>query len=443
MNTSSTSGGRRHAKRLRITSALPPFWELVASERVWRVIEHVEAAVPTLGRRCGYTLMDIVVMDVAAQLFGSNRAAERYLGDPNVWERLRRHAVTAFPKDPARRLSQRAPSRQAHYRARKAINSSAAVAEFKRALRTEAVAAATHMDMFVPAAGTWAAPDVSQCIVGDSVWLSTATKHRAPSGTPPGVQQGRELVVLACSRPDANERVVLDAEFVPSRRGPTRDGRNGADHAVEMLSRLLTETASLLRPGLRGFVHDMALTSEAADKTLELGVLPITKVPRAAGGTCRRVNLGTHTFTAPDGTQHAHEVAAIGGSPTVALTDSRGAVLAVPLDRQHIRWGRNGQQRHVAYGRYAMPHAPPVPAHLRGASAVIRFNSTNQEVIAGRRRTQALRAIPETDADFAELFGRREDMEAMFADLKHPARHAVRDDFGIVIYQIRRLVDGS
>ena len=82
MNTSSTSGGRRHAKRLRITSALPPFWELVASERVWRVIEHVEAAVPTFGRRCGYTLMDIVVMDVAAQLFGSNRAAERDLGGP-------------------------------------------------------------------------------------------------------------------------------------------------------------------------------------------------------------------------------------------------------------------------------------------------------------------------------------------------------------------------
>ena len=147
----------------------------------------------------------------------------------------------------------------------------------------------------------------------------------------------------------------------------------------------------------------------------------------------------------PDQIRHSfrHPQAAIGGSPTVALTDSRGAVSAVPLDRQHIRWGRNGQQRHVAYGRYAMPHAPPVPAHLRGASAVIRFNSTNQEVIAGRRRTQALRAIPETDADCAELFGRREDMEAMFADLKHSARHAVRDDFGIVIYQIRRLVDGS
>ena len=88
-----------------------------------------------------------------------------------------------------------------------------------------------------------------------------------------------------------------------------------------------------------------------------------------------------------------------------------------------------------------MPH--PSPRIYGGLRLSIRFNSTDQEVIAGRRRTQALRAIPETDADFAELFGMREDMEAMFADLKHPARHAVRDDFGIVIYQIRRLVDGS
>ena len=429
--TSSGAHAKRRAKATpRVALALQPLKRLVVSERVWRVVEHVEAAVPTRGRRRRYALMDIVVMDVAAQLLGSHRAAARDLGDPQAWERLRRHVMTAFPKDPTRRLSQRAPSRPTHCQARQLYSSGEPLAALKRALRADAVETATRMGMFAPTADTGTAPDRSQFIVGDGTWLSAATKHR-----------GRELVALAGSRPNGSDRIVLDAEFAPS--GPTRDGRTGADHAEEMPSRLLTENSRFLRPGLHGFVHDMALTPKAADKVLDLGVLPITKVPRAAGGTCRRVSLGMFTFTAPDGTRHDREVTAIGGEPTVALTDSRCIEVAVSLDRQHIRWEHNNQRRRVAYGQYVLPHAPPVPKHLWGASAVIRCNSTDEEINSGKRRTRALRAIPETDTDFVALFGMREDVEAVFADLKHPARHAVRDDFGIVIYQIRRLVDGS
>ena len=78
MHTSSTSDGERHlrpdggvhAKRTPgvSTSTLRLLSDLVASEHVWRVVEHVKTAVPTLGRR-RYTLMDIVVMEAAAQIF--------------------------------------------------------------------------------------------------------------------------------------------------------------------------------------------------------------------------------------------------------------------------------------------------------------------------------------------------------------------------------------
>ena len=446
MYTSSTPDGERHlrphgavhAKRTPgvSTSTLRLLSDLVASEHAWRVVEHVETAVPTLGRR-RYTLMDIVVMEAATQIFDNRRRAERHLSDPRCWKRLRRAATRAFPRDPTRRLASRPPSHSTHYRARRAYGCGEALTELKRVVRTEAVEIATLMGMFTPGAGSWTAPDRTQSIIADCTWIAVSTKYRPPSQRS-DVQPGRKLDMLSARGPN-NERLLLDAEFVPRRNDPTRGGSSGADHAVAMLGRLLAENRALRR-GVRGFVHDTALSAEGIDKVLDLGVLPITRVPKVAGGTCRRVNLGTHVFTARDGTQHDHQVIAIGGAPTVALPDSRGVSTVVELDRQQIRWEHNNHHN-IAYGRYAIPNTPSVPAQLRGAVTVIRINSTNKESNSGKRRSWALRAIPENDAAFVALFGVRADVEAMFADLKRPACHtSYDDDFSVVVYLIRRLV---
>ena len=154
------------------------------------------------------------------------------------------------------------------------------------------------------------------------------------------------------------------------------------------------------------------------------------------------VNLGTLPFTGADGTQHDHAAVTVNGAPSVVLPDSDGDEVIVPLRRQQIRW-KNNRSRHVAYGHYAMPDTPPVPTHLRGASTVIRLNSLDNEAGSSTRRTRALRAIPEGDADFDRLYGIREDVESAFADLKNGAtrlRGSRNHDFQIVVYQMLNIV---
>ena len=380
-------------------------------------------------------------MEAATWLYGSSRDAARNLGDPLVWARLRHAARRAFPNDPKRRLSKRAPSRHQHYRARQTYFCGEAFAALGRDLRREALRAATHMGMLDPARGSWTHPDTTQCIIGNATWIPAATnQHRrgplAPdTGKPRARNRGtdigyntsdgprkipaRVLVMLACRNSDSGGSIVLDAEPMPSDNSPDREVRSDADQAVEMLRRLLDENEDLLRPGLRGSTYDMAISSEAIDTVLDMRVLPITKTPRSACDGNRRASLGNHTFTAPDGTEHDHYVTAIGGSPAVVLTDSRGVEAAVPLRRQHIYWGHGGQQRNIAHCRYAMPDSPAIPKNLRGASTPIRLNSTNQEVHSRphTRRTRALRAIPETDPSLA-VFAIREDTESIFLSLR-------------------------
>ena len=154
------------------------------------------------------------------------------------------------------------------------------------------------------------------------------------------------------------------------------------------------------------------------------------------------VNLGTLPFTGADGTQRDHAVVTINGAPAVVLTDSGGEETIVPLCRQQIRW-ENSRSRHVAYGHYAMPDTPPVPTHLRGASTVIRLNSLDNETASRKRRTRALRATPEGDADFGRLYDTRENAESIFADIKRGAgrlRGSRDSEFRILVYQMLSIV---
>lgn len=424
---------------------------IVQSDVIWGLAEQLEAFHESrehAGRRHQYTLMDILVTSAAAQLYGSDRAAIGELKDPGMWERLRNAAAAAFPVDSLRRLSPRAPSRYQLSRARQNHFSGDALDLLKQGVRAAAVSAAADLGAFDPSAGTWTDPDEAQCVAGDATFIPVSTRHgKGPerryfrvddAGRVLRSVPGRELVVLSCSGSMDGERMVLDAEL--SEGAVT--GCNDADRAAAMLRRLLDEHGDTLRPGLRGLVYDAAMTSDTVDQILDMGVLPITRVPRSRDGGYRSVNLGTCPFTDADGTQHDHEVVAINGAPTVVFTDSDGDEITVPLHCKQIRW-ENGQSRHIAYGHYAMPRTPPVPKHLRGASTVIRLNSLDDEAGSGKRRTRALRAIPEGDADFDRLYGIRERVESTFADIKSGAgrlRGSRDSDFQILVYQMLSIV---
>ena len=305
--------------------------------------------------------------------------------------------------------------------------------------------------MFDPGTGTATCPDTSQCVLGDATWIRATTGHRhfrsrqlpaRSHGKHVGVP-GRELVVLMCLSSNG-ERIVLDAAFMPEDRA---DSRNDADQAVDMLTHLLDEHGDLLRQGLRGFIYDMAMSAEAIDRVLDIGVLPITKVPRSHGGGPRSACLGPHTFTANDGTRHDHDVIAIDGSPVVLFANSHGVKMAVPLHRHHFRWER-GQRRHIAVCRFVMPSSPIVPKQLRGAVTAVRLNSTDKEVHAmpHMRRTRALRVIPEADPGF-EVYSAREVVESEFAHLKHRAGHGLRArsrdtaEFSLLAYLMLQLAE--
>ena len=414
-----------------LASPLSQLETLVGWESLWRMVEQFEAfhnsAPNRSGTRRQYRFVDIVVTAAATQLRGSTRQAVLELSD--TWQRLRRAAAAAFPTDPTRRLSQHAPSRHQYHRACRDFFVGDALGELKRALRAETVAAAEEIGMFNPRAGTWTHPDRSQVVVGDATRLHAKTSppggsHRAPV---------RELVMISARCPHNGERVVLDAHLAQD-----RSSSSDAEEAVAMLERLLGEHGQNLQ-GLRGFAYDMAMTPRVLDKVLDLGVLPITAVPTAPGGAPGCVNLGSHTFTAPDGTPHSHDVIAFNGSPAVTLTDRRGDAWIVALDRQRIKWTRNGR-RCIASGRYAIPADSAVPAPLRGAVTTIRFNSNDNEIGNGTRRTRALRPIPADDPAFA-VYGERNDAEAVVGDLKRRPGHTFRTEFSVVTYQMLHLAN--
>lgn len=415
---------------------------------VWASLEEVQArqteakvAGPTRRQRAP---MDFVVLDAAAWLCGSLQAAIKHLSDPDVWNRLRRAARREFPNDPRRRLSNTPPSRAQHYRARHVRFCGEALADLGRAFRREAVRAARRMGMFDPTTGSWADPDATQCISGDSTWIRDVRGSDASDCIADGrLQRGRRLVMLACGTGHNRERIILDAELVPPRTGSSADARTEAAQAVAMLGRLLADNGDLLRPGLRGFVYDMAMTSKDMDRVFDVGLLPITKVPLTADGGHRRVSLGSRVFVADDGTHHDLVVHAVNGAPAVTVTGSDGIETQVRLRRHSIHWQRQHDNASVAWCVCAVPDDSAVPAHLRGATTAVRLNSSPDEAQSFRtRRTFALRAIPEGDHSFA-LHSTRAELERMFADLKQNPRSRrsplTADGLGMLAYQMLQL----
>ena len=95
-----------------------------------------------------------------------------------------------------------------------------------------------------------------------------------------------------------------------------------------------------------------------------------------------------------------------------------------------------------------MPHNPVVPKSLQGATTVVHFNSTDEEIHnlpQHTRRTRMLRPIAEAEEDFG-IFGDREDIESMFGDLKYKLRRklpSINEDVNrltVLSYMILRLL---
>ena len=324
------------------------------------------------------------------------------------------------------------------------------------------------MGLFNPKAGSWTHPDRSQGIVSDKTSMGAATQYHRDEPFHPTTGKtrrfdpyadyhhtvdggwtkvpGRELVVLSARTGSGNERILLDADLMPAKGSRSRKGRNEADHAVDMLKRLVGENPKALRRGAaKVFIFDMAMDAECFDNVMDMRLLPMAKTPRLKANKYRNGNLGPHTFTSQGGTTEIHDIKTLNGSTWVMLPDGYGQEVGVPLARRHLHWGVEGG-RSIAYCNVEIPNHPRVPNSLRGPTTAVRLNSTPNEINNNphTRRTKSLRPIPEADPDF-EIFGAREDIESTFSDLKYRTRGrlcSIREDFNlfnILAYMILRL----
>lgn len=455
----SSSGGKRHIKpRPRRAVRMLTLERLATRNWLWKLMESLEvfhnARRP---ERCpgpdrGYILMDAQLIIIAALLYDNlNSAVEEFTIDQAQWDRLRKAVEAAFPNNPERRLSDRAPSRSQTFRASRDYFSGEALDELFRNYRRTAVKGAQRIGALDPNAGSWQSPARSQAIIGDMTWIPAATKHHrkapfhpetgdllkfdplaGPFHTSDGKWSripGRGLVMLSCRTEHPNERIPLDAAFMLRQGDSTQKGRNEADTAVDMLKNLISENPNELRDrpgkpsGLKCFIHDMAMDAEAIDRVLDMRVLPVVKVPKTTAGKCRTGTLGPHEFTTPRGQTVNLDVKAFNGVMWVRFPLNRDTDIAVPL-RYELYWGPAGKNRSILYAKVTLPHSPVVPGRLRGATANVRFNSTPEEIHNDphTRRTRMLRPIPEA-SDAFDVFGVREDIEATFGDLKYRLRH--------------------
>ena len=313
--------------------------DFVRCEAWWELTEKCETRVRSPLRNC--TVMDILVTEIATQLVGSTNAATQMLADTSTWAALQLAAERNFPDHSARRLSQTAPSRDQHQRARRKIFTGKVLAVLQHGARQQAVRAAKEIGLFDPTRGSWTHPDSTQGVAADTTRIRTVDSS------------GHQLWVLTGGT--GVSRVVLDAEVA---KGDDRMFRSDADRAVAMLKDLLDELGDSVRDGLRCFVYDMTLDSKGIDDVMDMGVLPIVKERRLEGGNPWSGSLGVHHFTAPDGTTDDLEVDAVNGAPVVTLPDSSGVDTAVPLHRRLTRWEDAHPRNRIACSQYAISEIP-------------------------------------------------------------------------------------
>ena len=103
-----------------------------------------------VGRRRQYTVLDVLLFEVAVWQYGSITDTEDNLGDPKNWERLRLALEAAHPDRPEWRLSPTPINRYKHYRFRKKYLNERILGVLRKIVRDAAVRVAEDIGMLDP-----------------------------------------------------------------------------------------------------------------------------------------------------------------------------------------------------------------------------------------------------------------------------------------------------
>jgi hypothetical protein len=372
-----------------------------------------------------------LVYDALISVWKSARQVEAELSHPVVWEFVRDTVRSVFPDDPEMWLPDE-PIRRHHYEyGRRYLDDPEVQGEFLRVNREEAAQLARDIGLLDPdGPGSFSHPHESRVIQADGkvvtplftgkpdeTRVDKATGEILPLRHDPDASLhvtgdgnhvwGNKFVIT--STRSEHDRVILDVAAVPK-------GTVGGEAAVAVESfRRIAPCA----PGVHGVVYDMALRGTHVDSIMrDLGWLALAKVTAKASGTTKRGkrvgkyvpkdrHIEVKTVVGPDGKGQAVPIYAVGGAAGVGRLTDTGELAFVALER--IRTHRNANKG----GGYRWYNDYGLPADLGGGTITLRLLGNDADKKAGLNRTENLRAIPPTDADFKRLFPRRNDTESI------------------------------
>lgn len=369
------------------------------------------------GRRPTTTPAALVVAVLGRAVWRTERAAFRELRDPRQWSRLRGFVRVAYPRRPELWLPDACPSRDSHRRAQARLDS-AFTARLVEMVDTHA-RDVHRLVVSAPGDRRYTRPTLANVVYGDATWVRSrrdldrpgeATdpnegeiwpggplhpeRLKAPTDSTRRRPRGTYVVTMAARQRSGGERTLLSTEVVPPGKS---DGEVFVDWLVSNTDQLPTVTIA---------VYDMALQAVHAEKLLSAGIVPMVKVPRTKGGRPDTANLGVENFKTTDGRVEQHTLFTLDGWAGLVMNAAARSWF-IPLTRGQVR--RRGS---ALYIDVTVPDLPHVPRGLRGATALLRLNSTAKERAAGIHRAAHLRAFPEGDPVFQELYGVREDAES-------------------------------
>ena len=292
-----------------------------------------------------------------------------------------------------------------------------------------AVEISLHMGMLKPRKGGLNNPDPSRFIFADQTFLRERYDHRnVKDKNSPRIDRdavryngrdnsyagsrGHNIQLLGVRNRHYRERVPLIVGVKPAHM-------TEGEYFIHLLAHLMTQCPDV-KKGALGTIYDMAIKGVHIDEISGgLGLVHIGKVPDTNQGEMASLDWRDEEFSCADGKTRTHDVLLEDGAPYLPFIDGNGEVLYQPLLQTDLYRALNkGDQRYRWYGKYEVPDRPWM-GELAGAVITFRLNSTPEERDGkAKRRTNYLRAIPETDPRFRRLYGPRETGESFFRSLK-------------------------
>ncbi|MFM7245327.1 MAG: hypothetical protein ACKO40_14305 [Planctomycetaceae bacterium] len=381
-----------------------------------------------VGRPLQITPVVALVLEALAGRFGTSQretVLKHTVGW--VWEHYCHTVRTAFPDEPHMWLPEKPPTRsQLRYWLDTRLGDDPSLETFGNALEDIAVEISALLGIGTPHRDSISHPTLDVGFTGDATYLrgmyNTSTEEAINTETgeirtrrvdpdAKKIQQdkgypGYRMTHVSAHNGHDREELVYAIDITPGQQGS--DATTFLDMALSLYPRL---------PGMRTVTYDGAMHPVHIDRALSAGLIAINHVQLTAKGEVARFNIGEHTFTTRTGHQHTAVITFVDGPPCVTIATAEGRH-ETPLTRGQNKRRPNANGTYTFCGEWSYPDEPIVPAHLRGATTLIRFNSTDNEIATNRRRTRAGRIIPAGDPDFPVTYGGRNNTENRHHQLK-------------------------